>query len=164
MKTLSIIVALAEDNAIGKDNDLLWRLPNDMKRFRELTTDHTIIMGRRTFESLPKGALPNRKNVVLTTRRDISFENAYLYDSLDSAIDMEPDGEEIFIIGGGLVYKQAMEMADKMYLTRVHHTFDGADTFFPEFNPEEWEITERQEFPADEKHPYPYTFLTCIRK
>lgn len=164
MKTISIIVAAAEDNSIGRNNDLLWRLPNDMKRFKALTTGHTIIMGRKTFESLPKGALPNRKNIVLTSRPGASYDNAFVFPSLPAAIESCGDQEEIFIIGGGLVYRQAIDIADKLYFTRVHHTYKDADTFFPEIDPEKWEETEREEYPADEKHACPYTFSTYIKR
>ncbi len=135
---ISIIVATDERGAIGKDNQLLWHLPNDMKYFRELTTGHTVIMGRRTFESLPKGALPNRKNIVLTTTPDAHFDNCLVYHTLWNALIACEDEDEVFIIGGGSVYRQALEVADKLYLTMVHHTFPDADTFFPHVDPQVW--------------------------
>jgi len=159
---ISIIAAIAENRAIGKDNDLLWRLPNDMKRFKEITTGHTIIMGRKTFESLPKGALPNRTNVVVTANTDISFENCEMYNDLNTAVDKHK--EDIFIIGGASIYEQTIKFADKMYITLVHHSFDDADVFFPETDEKEWILTESIDFPSDEKHRFSYTFQTYIKK
>ncbi|MCD7976431.1 MAG: dihydrofolate reductase [Tannerellaceae bacterium] len=163
MSTISIIVAIAENNAIGKNQDLLWHLPNDMKRFKNLTTGHPIIMGRKTFESLPKGPLPNRKNIILTTVPEAGFVNCFACESMDDALEICEKQEEVFMIGGAMVYKQALEIADKMYLTLVHHVFEDADTFFPEINYAEWKEIERQDFPADEKHAYPYSFFTYER-
>ncbi len=164
MSIVSIIAAIAENNAIGKDQQLLWRLPNDMKRFKELTTGHAVVMGRKTFESLPKGALPNRKNVILTSMPETRFIDCFAVESLQEALDICEKEKEIFIIGGAIVYKQALDIADKMYLTYVHHSFEDADTFFPEIDLTLWEETEKQDFPADEKHAYPYTFINYQRK
>ena len=164
MSTISIIAAIADDNAIGKNNKLLWRLPADMRRFKDLTTGHAVIMGRKTFESLPKGPLPNRKNVVLTTLPEAGFVNCFGCESMGSALDICEKEDEIFILGGALVYRQALRIADRMYITRVHGEFKDADTFFPVVNWDTWEEVERQEFPADAKHAYPYTFLTYVRK
>lgn len=161
---ISIIVAIAENRAIGANNDLLWKLPNDMKRFKELTTGHTIIMGRKTFESLPKGALPNRTNVVITRNTTNLFKNCEIFNDLKTATDKYKNEEEVFIIGGANIYKQAITFADKLYITSVHHSFENADTFFPEINKNEWIITECKDFPRDEKHLYPYTFQTYIKK
>jgi len=156
---ISIIVAIGERNEIGRNNGLLCRLPADMKHFKELTTGHPVIMGRRTFETLPKGALPNRKNIVLTRNKDLLFNNCLIYSSLSEAIDNEKDNEEIFIIGGGEVYRQALPLATKLYLTKIHAEFEDADTFFPEINYSEWEEVSREEYKADERNPYDYTFL-----
>ena len=161
---ISIIVAIADNGAIGANNDLLWRLPNDMKRFKTLTTGHTIIMGRKTFESLPKGALPDRINVVITRNTEAFFENCEVFRDLYSAIEQHKDEEEIFIIGGASIYNLAMPIADKLYITHVHNSFENADTFFPEINKNEWIMTECEDFPKDEKHMYPYTFETYIKK
>ena len=161
---ISIIAAIAENGAIGANNDLLWRLPNDMKRFKELTTGHTIIMGRKTFESLPKGALPNRTNVVITRNYGASFENCETFNDLNAAIEKHKGEKEIFIIGGASIYEQAMIFADKLYITHVHHSFNNADTFFPEIDNSEWIITESNDFRSDEKHLFPYTFETYIKK
>lgn len=164
MSKISIIVAADAGNAIGKDNRLLCRMPDDMKRFKELTTGHTVIMGRKTFESLPKGALPNRRNIVLTTDPHKQYADTVSCQDLQEAIGVYKDEEEVFIIGGAMVYKEAMPFADTLYLTRIHHTFEDADTFFPEIDLSQWNVTEQQEFPADEKHAYPFTFLTYTRK
>ncbi len=160
---ISIIVAVAKNNEIGRGNDLLWRLPAEIKRFKELTTGHTIIMGRKTFESLPKGALPNRRNIVLSRDTNISYENCEVYSSLDAALIKTINEEEVFIIGGGQIYNQALPLADKLYLTRVHTEFPGADTFFPAINWSEWQETSRETCPADEKNPYSFTFYEFER-
>ncbi len=164
MSKISIIAALAENNAIGKNQQLLWHLPTDMKRFKTLTTGHAVIMGRKTFESLPQGALPNRKNMVLTTMPEAGFVNCFACESMRDALEMCEKEDEVFVIGGSMVYRQALGRADKMYLTRVHHVFEDASSFFPVVNFDEWEEIEREEFPADDKHAYPFTFLTYVRK
>ncbi|MDR0698981.1 MAG: dihydrofolate reductase [Tannerella sp.] len=161
---ISIIVAIAENRAIGANNGLLCKLPNDMKRFRELTTGHTVIMGRKTFESLPKGALPNRTNIVITKNKEAVFENCKIFNNIRGAIKEYDNGEEVFIIGGASIYNQAIDLADKMYVTQVHHSFGNADTFFPEINEDKWIMTEQEDFQIDDKHLYPYTFQTYIRK
>ena len=161
---ISIIVAIAEKGAIGANNNLLWKLPNDMKRFKELTTGHIVIMGRKTFESLPKGALPNRTNVVITRNSGASFENCLVFNDLKVAIDCFKNEKEIFIIGGADIYNQAMMFADKLYVTSVLHSFENADTFFPEIDNNEWVMTDSKNFQCDEKHMFPYTFKTYIKK
>lgn len=164
MNTLSIIVAIAENRAIGKQQQLLCHLPDDLKRFKRITGGHTIIMGRKTFESLPNGALPNRKNIVLSKTENLSYPGAFMCPSLEKALELCKDEDEVFIIGGAAVYESAMKLANKLYITRIHHKFDDADTFFPEFDETNWIVTEKESFPADEKHPYPYTFVTYTRK
>ncbi|MDR1381393.1 MAG: dihydrofolate reductase [Tannerella sp.] len=161
---ISIIVAIAENGAIGANNGLPWRLPNDMKRFRELTAGHTVIMGRKTFESLPKGALPDRTNVVVTKNRDAVFENCIIFSDLQDAVNAYAAESEIFIIGGASIYGQAIGFADKLYITLIHHSFEKADAFFPGINGDKWSMTERETFPKDEKHLYAYTFQTYIKK
>ena len=161
---VSIIVAIGENGEIGANNDLLWRLPDDMKRFKELTTGHTIIMGRKTFESLPKGALPNRTNVVITRNNEASFENCEIFNDLKAAIDTYKNEKEIFIIGGAEIYRQAMITADKLYVTHIHNTFENADVFFPDINDNEWITTSNETFQNDKKHLFPYTFKTYIKK
>ena len=161
---ISIIVAIAENGAIGAKNNLLCRLPDDMRRFKTLTTGHTIIMGRKTYESLPKGALPDRVNVVITRDVNASFENCETFNDLKTAIDKHKNEKEIFIIGGANIYKQAIMFSDKLYVTRVHHFFEDADTFFPEINEDTWLKTECNNFQSDKKHLFPYTFETFIKK
>lgn len=164
MTKVSIIVAASLNNAIGRGNQLIYRVPNDMKRFKELTTGHTIIMGRKTFESLPKGALPNRRNLVLSTNSNAEFTGAERFSSLDEAIAACKDEKEVFIIGGDSVYKQAMPKADAIYLTLIEDITKDADAFFPEIKSEEWKETGREPHPIDEKHHYPYTFINYERR
>lgn len=159
---INIIVAIAQNNAIGFENKLLYWLPNDLKRFKALTTGHTIIMGRKTFESFPKGALPNRRNVVLT-RQDITFSGAERYNSLQEALDSCKSEEEIYIIGGASVYQEALPIADKLCITLIENTPKEADAFFPEINLKEWKETSRGAHTTDEKHLYPYTFIDYER-
>lgn len=161
---LSIIVAVDQNNAIGHRGDLLCHLPNDLRRFKRITERHTVIMGRRTFESLPKGALPNRTNMVITSDKAENYPGCTVVRSLDEAIEKSPADKEIFIIGGGQLYRTALPMAQKLYLTRIHHTFTDADTFFPPIETHEWETVEKEACTADEKHAHNYTFLTCVRK
>ncbi|MDR2775010.1 MAG: dihydrofolate reductase [Tannerella sp.] len=161
---ISIIVAIAENRAIGANNGLLWKLPNDMKRFREITTGHAVVMGRKTFESLPKGALPNRTNIVVTKNKEALFENCKIFNNIRDAVKEYNSGEEVFIIGGASIYGQTIDLADKMYITRVHHSFENADIFFPEIDEDKWMMTEQEDFRNDDKHLYPYTFQTYIRK
>ena len=164
MTKVSIIVAASLNNAIGRGNQLIYRVPNDMKRFKELTTGHTIIMGRKTFESLPKGALPNRRNLVLSTNPNAEFTGAERFSSLDEAIAACKDEKEVFIIGGDSVYKQAMPKADAIYLTLIEDITKDVDAFFPEIKSEEWKETGREPHPIDEKHHYPYTFINYERR
>lgn len=160
---ISIIVAIAENRAIGFENKLIYWLPNDLKRFKTLTTGNTIIMGRRTFESLPKGALPNRRNIVLSRNgKAEDFPGADLYADLDSALASCTG--EVYIIGGSSVYREAMPKADRLCLTYIYDTPQNADTFFPEINSEEWEETFREEHDTDEKHAQRYAFVDLVRK
>lgn len=160
---INIICALAENNAIGYNNDLLFHLRADLQRFKALTTGHTVIMGRRTFESLPKGALPNRRNIVLSSGEH-EWPNVEVYPSLQEAIAACADDEEIFIIGGASVYKAALPIADRLCLTHVHAVPEVADVFFPEFDDSEWECTFKEYHDADERNDKPFTFADYIRK
>lgn len=160
---VSIIVAVAGNNAIGFENKLIYWLPNDLKRFKALTTGHTIIMGRRTFESLPKGALPNRRNIVLSRNEKAEdFPGADLYPNLDAAL-ASCEGE-VYIIGGASVYQEALPKADRLCLTCIYDTPEKADTFFPEIDSDEWVETFREEHETDEKHTYRYAFVDLERK
>lgn len=153
---INIIAAVARNNAIGKDNKLIYWLPNDLKRFKSLTTGHTIIMGRNTFLSLPKGALPNRRNVVLSTTQS-DFAGCDTYKSLDEALSHCSDDEDIYIIGGASVYKQALDIADRLCLTEIDDTPEDADTFFPDYK--DWKETWREDHQVDERHSYNYSFV-----
>ncbi len=162
-KQISIIVAIAANNAIGKDNDLLWHLSGDLKRFKELTTGHTIVMGKRTFESLPVRPLPNRRSIVITDIEGEQIAGCVMAYSIEDAIAKFDIADENFIIGGGSVYRQFMPIADKLYLTIVHKNFD-ADTFYPEINFDEWQAIEKQENILDEKSGLTYSYLIYKRK
>ncbi len=157
-----LIAAAAENNALGKNNDLLWHLPDDFKRFKALTTGHHIIMGRKTFESFPK-PLPNRTHIVISRQKNYHPEGCLIADSLEKAIAMAPRNENVFVIGGGEIYQQSVDLADKIELTRVHTSL-GADTFFPEIDPEKWELLTETHHPADEKHAFAFSFQTFVRK
>lgn len=160
---LSIIVAIAANGAIGKDNGLIYRLPNDLRRFKQLTTGHTIIMGRRTFESLPKGALPNRRNIVLS-RSERDFPGAERFSSLNEALLHCQDDEEVFIIGGASVYEEALPLADRLCLTYIHDTPSDADVFFPEVDLSQWLQTDCETHEHDERHAVDYSFVDYERK
>ncbi len=159
---LTIIVAAAENDAIGKGNKLIWHLSNDLKRFKSLTSGHHIIMGRKTFESFPK-PLPNRTHVVITRQADYKApQGVILVNSLEDAINVSKSDAQPFIIGGGQIYKQALSLADKIELTRVHHDFE-ADTFFPKIDSTVWKETANVFHKKDEEHDYEFSFLTYER-
>ena len=159
----TLIAAAGENNELGKDNDLLWHLPDDFKRFKKITSHHFIIMGRKTFESFPK-PLPNRVHIVITTNKDYGKEGAVVVHSLEEAIEKAASKKDIFVIGGGEIFKMALSIADKIELTRVHGTFKDADTFFPEFSKDEWKLVSEEKREKDEKHKYAFTFETWVRK
>jgi dihydrofolate reductase len=154
---ITIIAAAASNHALGKDNKLIWHLSKDLQHFKTLTNGHAVIMGRKTFESMPR-ALPNRTNIVITRQSDYQAENITVASSLSEALTMAKDDPRPFIIGGGEIYKEAMSIADEIELTRVHADFD-ADTFFPEINSHQWKEVWREEHTADEKHAHAFTFL-----
>lgn len=158
---INIIAAVAENRAIGLNNKLLYWLPNDLKRFKALTTGHTIVMGRHTFESLPKGALPNRRNVVVS-RTQNSFPGCECYESLEEALAHCEKDEDVYIIGGASIYEQAIKFADRLCLTEIHDTPSDADRFFPVYD--NWHETWREEHDTDEKHHYRYAFVNYERK
>ncbi|MCQ2072220.1 MAG: dihydrofolate reductase [Bacteroidaceae bacterium] len=162
---ISIIVAVAENGAIGFEGDLIYHLSADLKRFKALTTGHTVLMGRKTFESLPKGALPNRRNIVLTRQSDVTFPGTEVYASIPEALQHCTPDEKIYVIGGAQIYSQALEYADELELTLVHDTPAHADTFFPEFQSDDsWVLASREDHGPDEKNPHAYSFLTYRRK
>lgn len=160
---ISIIVAIAQNYAIGKDNDLLWHLSEDLKRFKRITIDSTIIMGRNTYLSLPRRPLPKRTNVIISDIPDDHFEGAETVSSIKAALDYCSTESESFIIGGGSIYSQFMTLANKLYITKVHQDFE-ADTFFPEINEQEWELVEESPVHVDENNSLRYSFLTYLRK
>jgi dihydrofolate reductase len=161
---VSIIAATGINRELGRANGLLWRLPADMKHFKTLTTGHAVIMGRKTFESLPYGALPERTNVVITNNQTFKAHGCEVCTSLEEAIAKHTDEDEIFIIGGASIYQQALNFTNKIYLTKVLSTFPDADVFFPKLNNNEWFMTNEEAFPANEKNPFPYIFQTLIKK
>lgn len=162
-RELTIIVAVGEDNAIGKDNDLIWHLSDDLKHFKKLTSGHHIIMGRKTFESFPK-PLPNRTHVVITRQDKYKVPSGIVVvNSMEDALDASKDDPQPFIIGGGEIYRQALPLADKIELTRVHASFEGADTFFPELDKNNWKEVANTYHMKDENHEYDFSFLTYVR-
>ena len=161
---ISIIVAIAENYAIGKKGDLLCHMPADLKHFKEITSGKTVLMGERTFFSLPKHPLPNRRNSVLTDVPGKTFEGAESVYSLDELCAKVQGEEEAFVIGGGMVYRQMMPRADKLYITHIHHSWEDADTFFPEIDPAIWKQMSAERHEADDKNPYDYTFAEYDRR
>ncbi len=168
---ISIIVAIDNDNAIGADNKLLYWLPNDLKRFKELTTGNTIIMGRKTFDSLPKGALPGRRNIVISKNKKLEIQGADVFNSLHEAVEdcrrankeNMPFSKEVFIIGGASIYQQALDIADRLCITLVNAHSTNADTFFPLIDKKLWKIASYEFFPTDEKHKFSYKFIDYIK-
>lgn len=161
MGKITLIAAAGENNELGKDKDLVWHLPDDFKRFKQLTTGHTIIMGRKTFETFPD-LLPNRKHVIITHKKDYYPPGTTVVHSLEEALEAAKDDSQPFVIGGGEIYKLSMERADCIELTRVHGTFE-ADTFFPEIDERKWKLIASDFHPADERHKYAFTYLTYER-
>ena len=155
-----VIAAVARNRAIGLDNKLLYWLPNDLRRFKALTTGHTIVMGRRTFESLPKGALPNRRNIVLT-RSQQQFSGAETFPTLAAALAACQADEEVYIIGGASVYRQALPLADRLCLTEIDDTPQEADAFFPDYS--DWVVESEEVHEPDERHAYRYRFVDYVR-
>lgn len=158
---LSILAAKAKNNVIGKNNQLIWRLPADLKHFRELTTGETVIMGRKTFESIGK-ALPGRHNIIITRQQNYNAPGCEIVSSLEEAIQVSRQEENVFIIGGGEIYRLALPLVGTLYLTEVHEKFEG-DTLFPEIDKKIWTETFREDHQADEKNPHDYSFVTYQR-
>lgn len=190
---ISIIVAISEENAIGKQGGLLCHLPNDLKHFKTVTSGSTVIMGERTFLSLPINkttgthALPNRRNIVITDNKEHTFDGAEMAYSIEDAIKLAQENSQLstlnskllytlnsklsttkaseaFVIGGGMVYRQFMPLADKLYITHIHHSWKDADTFFPEIKESEWQLISAERQEADENNPYPHTFAVYTRR
>ena len=158
---VSIVVAISENNAIGKNNQLLWYLPADLKHFKNITTGHTVIMGRKTYESVGE-PLPNRRNIIIT-RQNITIEGCEIVKSIEDALALSASEEEVFIVGGAEIYRQSMHLTNRIYLTVVHQKFD-ADSFFPEIHYDEWLETEQEDHEPDEKNKLPYSFITLERR
>ncbi len=162
-KKISIIVAIAANNAIGKDNDLLWHISEDLKRFKRLTKDHFVIMGKRTYFSLPTRPLPNRINMIITDVPGEQIDDCLMAYSIEDAVDKMDAENENFIIGGGSIYRQFMPLADKLYITRVHKNFE-ADTFYPEISPDEWLLVDKKYINDDPQNDFTYSFEIYKRK
>lgn len=160
---ISIIVAVADNYAIGKKGDLLCHMPEDLKHFKAITQGHTVLMGERTFYSLPKHPLPNRRNIVLTDVPGKQIEGAEVVYSIPEALAAVAADEEAFVIGGGMVYRQMEPLADKLYITHIRHSWEDADTFFPVIDPARWQKTASELHEADEKNPYNYEFAEYIK-
>lgn len=154
---LTIIAAIAENNALGKDNQLIWHLPADLRRFKKVTQGHAVIMGRKTFESLGK-PLPNRTNIIITKQKDYQKEDCIVVNSLEEALQCTKDDNNPFILGGAQIYRQALDFADVLDLTIVHHEFD-ADAYFPEIDKNTWTEVSREHHLKDEQNPYDYSFV-----
>ena len=163
MKPISIIVAIASNYAIGKDNDLLWHISDDLKRFKRITSGHTVVMGKNTFYSLPFRPLPNRRNIVLTDVSGEKIEGCEMAYSIEHAIDLMDDKSENFIMGGGSIYRQFMPLAQKLYITRVHRDF-VADTFFPEIDEKVWKQTEKTDMEPEKEGSFHFTYEIWERK
>ncbi|MEO8116894.1 MAG: dihydrofolate reductase [Bacteroidota bacterium] len=163
---LSFVVAASTNNAIGKNNKLLWHLPNDLAFFKNTTWGMPVLMGRKTFESINSKPLKGRHNLILTHDKNFSAENGKVIHTIDEGVQdaLQNDYRELMILGGATVYKQAIELAQKIYLTRVHAVFEDADAFIPEIKKEEWRLVSNEDFYKDEKHAYDYSFQVWERK
>lgn len=163
---LSLVVAASTNNAIGKNGELLWHLPNDMKFFKNVTWAMPVAMGRKTFDALGNKPLNGRLNVVITRQKDFTAQGIAVVSNIDDAefLAHQQDYKELMIIGGGEIYRQSISKADKIYITRVHAVFEDADAFFPEIDETKWQLTSNQDFFKDEKHTYDYSFQLWERK
>ncbi|MGL5260906.1 MAG: dihydrofolate reductase [Bacteroides sp.] len=164
MPTITLIAAIDRNYAIGNKNQLLYRLPNDLKRFKELTTGHTLIMGRKTFESLPKGALPHRRNIVLSKTLTTAYPNTELFESLETALKHCASDEKVFVMGGERVYKDTLALAHVLELTEIDSEVKQADAYFPVFDKKEWIEQKRITHPADDKHAFDFYYVTYVKK
>ncbi len=163
MTNISIIAAIGKNNEIGKNNDLLWRIPEDLKRLKKITSGHMVIMGRNTFHSINNRALPNRRNIVITSRKNFNFPNIEIVHSIEDAIELTKSEKEVFILGGASVYQQFLPYTHRMYLTCVEQEYN-ADTFFPSFEWSDWQVKERTDIADDIKAGVDYSFVTLERK
>lgn len=163
---ISLVVAASENNAIGKNNQLLWHLPNDLSFFKNITWGMPVVMGRKTFESINSKPLKGRMNLIITRQKGFTAEGVIVVHDLEDAAyaATENNYKELMVLGGGEIYKEAIQVADKIYLTRVHHVFEDADTFFPVIHEKDWQLISNTDYPADEKHVYPYSFQVWEKK
>ncbi len=164
MTKISMIVAIDQNNAIGKDNQMLCHLPNDLKYFKSVTEGHTVVMGRNTYESLPNGALPNRRNIVLSRKPNLKIDKCEIFSSLGDAQKAFEGEDEVFIMGGATLYNECINNSDELYITYIHHAFDEADTFFPKIDLNIWEEVSRTDNEADEKNRYSHSFVIYKKK
>ena len=163
-RNVAAIVVVAQDGAIGRRGDLLCHLPADLKHFKQITMGHSIVMGRRTFDSFPKGALPGRQNIVVTRNPHFSAPDVTVVHSVDEALRAASMPGDVFIIGGAQIYAATFQSVTTLHLTRLHASFPDADAFFPTIDPDEWQVIDEEPHPADDRNPYPYTFVTLRRK
>ena len=161
---ISLIIAISENYAIGRKGELLCHLPNDLKHFKEVTSGSTVMMGERTFFSLPRHPLPNRRNIVITDQAGMTFDGAEAAYSIPEALALVGKDEQAFVIGGGMIYRQMLPLCDKLYITHIHHSWDDADTFFPTIDPQVWRQTAAERHEADEANPYAYTFAEYVKR
>ena len=161
---ISIVAAIADNNVIGKNNQLIWHIPEDLKHFKNLTTGHTIIMGRKTYESIGK-ALPNRKTIIISRQNNYFATGCIVVPTIDAALLLAKDEKEVFVAGGGEIYRQVINLpcTTRLYITKISADFDG-DTLFPDIDPHQWELISEEERLPDDKNPYPYAFQTYKRK
>lgn len=163
MTNISIIVAIAENYAIGKNNNLLWHIPDDLKRFKKLTSEHTVIMGKNTFLSLPVRPLPKRKNIVISDNKNDNFQGCLMAYSIDDALNLMDKDRENFIMGGGMIYKTFMPLANKLYITKVHQSFE-ADVFFPAIDVDIWDLISTEDHYQDEPQKLKFSYQIFTRK
>lgn len=163
MPYLIIIAAIDKNNGIGYQNDLLFYLPNDLKYFKELTTNHTVLMGRKTYESLPKGALPNRRNIVLSSNKELDCPGAEVYSSLEEALENCKKDEKVYVLGGYSVYKKAIKLANELRLTYIHSEAKNVDVYFPKIDYSQWEKVDCKDHTKDDKHSCDYSFTTYLK-
>ena len=162
--TVTLIAAVGKNREIGKRNALIWRLPGDLPFFKATTMGHPVVMGRKTFESFPKGALPGRQNIVITRNRDYAPKGVTVAHSIDEALAAATMPGDVFIIGGEEIYRASFPLVNTIYLTVIDHKFRDVDAHFPRIDMRSWTITAQEEHPADDRNPYPFTFMTLQRK
>ncbi len=160
---IALIAAVAENGVIGKDNQLIWRLSSDLKRFKALTSGHPIIMGRKTFESIGSKPLPNRRNIVISRNLKVDSPDVIVCDSIESALAKCEEDDVVFLIGGAEIYRQTIAIADILYLTQVK-TMQEGDSYFPDFDKDKWRLELRENHKADDKNEFDYSFLNYVRK